>query len=32
MPEWLTVEDLQGYDRVNFEDGTVFIVKTAKAR
>jgi hypothetical protein len=31
-PGRLTVEAFQGYDRVRFEDGTVFIVKTAKAR
>ena len=30
-PWRLTVEGFQGYDRVKFEDGTVFIVKTAKA-
>ena len=30
-PERLTVEGFQGYDRVKLEDGTVFIVKTAKA-
>jgi hypothetical protein len=31
-PERLTVEGFQVYDRVKFEDGTVFMVKTAKAR
>ena len=31
-PEKPTVEGFKGYDRLEFDDGTVFIVKTAKAR
>jgi hypothetical protein len=31
-PEKPTVEGFKGYDRLKFDDGTVFIAKTAKAR
>ena len=31
-PERPTIDGFKGYDRLTFEDGTVFIVKTAKAK